>query len=64
MEIRLDDVDMIYLMFSRRSLDYLGRVVEFKINLVPDTTPISKVRYQISPKLLDEIKKQLTVVWE
>ena len=35
------------------------RVVEFRIDLVPGTAPVSKAAYRMAPKQLDEMKKQL-----
>jgi hypothetical protein len=37
----------------------LGRVIEFKIELQPGTTPIAKALYKISPVELKELKIQL-----
>lgn len=36
------------------------KVIEIKIDLVPSKTSVSKVAYQMAPKLLFKIKKQLT----
>ena len=33
--------------------------IEFKIELLPRTTPISKAPYQMAPAKLKELKKQL-----
>ena len=35
------------------------REVEFRIDLVPGTAPISKSAYRMAPKELEEMKKQL-----
>ncbi|XP_031116509.1 uncharacterized protein LOC116020167 [Ipomoea triloba] len=35
------------------------RVVEFTIDLVPGTTPISKIAYRMAPKKMQELKEQL-----
>lgn len=35
------------------------RVVDFRLDLVPNTVPISKALHRMAPKLPDEIKKQL-----
>lgn len=57
-EIRLEDVNMIHDFFdvSRKSLPP-SRVMELRIDLVPDMTPISKAAYRMTPNLLDEMKK-------
>ena len=36
-----------------------SRVVEFRIDLVPGRTPISKAAYRMAPKQLEEMSKQL-----
>ena len=35
------------------------RVVEFRIDLVPEAVPIGKAAYRMAPKELEEMKKQL-----
>jgi len=35
------------------------RVLEFSIDVIPDTTPIFKAPYQMAPMELAELKKQL-----
>lgn len=40
------------------------RVVEFRIDLLPGTAPVSKAAYRMAPKLLDEMKKQLAELIE
>ena len=41
-----------------------SRVVEVRIDLIPDTAPISKAAYRMAPKLLDEMRKQLAELRE
>jgi hypothetical protein len=42
----------------------LDREVEFVIDLLPGTAPISKMPYRISVEELKELKKQLTELQE
>jgi hypothetical protein len=36
------------------------REVEFRIDLIPGSSPVSKAAYRLAPKQLEEMKKQLT----
>jgi hypothetical protein len=42
----------------------LDREVEFVIDFLPETTPISKRPYRMSVEVLKELKKQLTELQE
>ncbi|XP_076914673.1 uncharacterized protein LOC143573761 [Bidens hawaiensis] len=41
-----------------------NREVEFRIDLIPITTPIAKAPYQLSPMEMKELKKQLDDYWK
>ena len=66
-EKRLEDVAVVF-EFADVFLEIPGmtpyRFVEFRIDLVPGTAPVSKAPYRMAPKLLDEMKTQLAKLRE
>jgi hypothetical protein len=62
-ELKLEDIHVVREFRDVSTDDLLGmppeRSIEFKIELQPDTAPISKAPYKMSPMELKELKIQL-----
>ena len=61
--LKLDDIPVVREILDVFPKDLLGipidREIEFSINLLPGTSPLSKAPYRMAPTELKELKEQL-----
>ena len=61
--LKLDDIPVVKEILDVFPKDLLGipidREIEFSINLLPGTSPLSKAPYRMAPTELKELKEQL-----